>query len=204
LIFGVPAHWAWLSTLSSIDWVAEEANASLLGFFTRILSGPSIYCTLTPLVVAPDLIHPLWIFSILLIAGLTFVASRSGSRDAGDIDRDFALLLLAALLLSPLGWTYYLWLPLGPLVALLYNWWLQSGMTASPFSFFLSSWKHRLLLAAVPGLVWPVTELSRFQPHAWATISIGSIYFWSTFFLWAALIADWWVARGNAPTPYRA
>ena len=194
VIFGVPAHWAWLSTLSSIDWVAEEVNASLLGFFTRILSEPSIYCTLSPLVVAPDLIHPLWVFSVAVIGGLTFVAAKSGSMDAADIDRDFALLLLAALLLSPLGWTYYLWFPLGPLVALLRSWWLQAQGATNPFSFFVFSWKHRLLLTAVPGLVWPITELRLFQPHAWATVSIGSIYFWSTFLLWAALIVDWRIA----------
>jgi hypothetical protein len=199
LAFGIPAHWAWLSTLSSIDWIAEEMNASLLGFITRTLSAPSIYCTLTPLVVAPDLIRPLWIFSVLLIAGLTLVALRKGSSKATAVDRDFALLLLAALLLSPLGWTYYLWLPLGPLIALLHKWWLQFGMTTNPVSFFFLSWKHWLLLAAIPGLVWPVTELSRFQPHAWATMSIGSIYFWSTFFLWIALLADWWIAGEGTP-----
>jgi hypothetical protein len=175
-------------------------NASLLGFFTRSLSEPSIYCTFMPLAVVPELIHPLWVFSVLLVAGLTFVASRGGARDASDIDRDFALLLLAALLLSPLGWTYYLWLPLGPLISLLHKWWLRPRISANPFSFFPLSWKQRLLLAAVPGLVWPVTELSRFQPHAWATMSVGSIYFWSTFFLWAALIADWWATRGSVAT----
>lgn len=203
VIFGVPAHWAWLSTLSSIDWIAEELNASLLGFFTRILSEPSIYCTLSPLAVAPDLIYPLWVFSIVVVGGLTFAAARSGSTEAADIDRDFALLLLAALLLSPLGWTYYLWFPLGPLVALLRRWWLQAPASTNPFPFFVLSWKHQLLLAALPGLVWPITALSLFQPHAWATVLIGSIYFWSTFCLWAALIADWAMAGGTFAGAYR-
>jgi hypothetical protein len=125
---------------------------------------------------------------------LTFAALMSDASDI-SVDRDFALLLLVALLLSPLGWTYYLLFLLGPLSALFRSWWIETRTFGDLFS-FVASWRNRFLLAAVPGLIWPVTELNRWQPHAWATVTIGSMYFWATFFLWAALIADW-RARGG-------
>jgi hypothetical protein len=58
-------------------------------------------------------------------------------------------------------------------------------------------WRRRFVLLAVLGFACPIFATILFQPHGWATISIGSIYFWATFFLWLGLIADWFAAGGK-------
>ena len=247
LVFGVKAHWSWLEAVTAVDWTWAAMNASIFGILSRAL-GSSRCCS--PLVIAPGLIKPLWYASVGLVGTLTLAASTSNSttetrdrdRDRGEglithhsslithkiaVDRDFALLLLSSLLISPLGWAYYLWLPLGPLVALAVSWWPKTGSTgfqpacrqdvgapfttsrlASPRSCAVR-WRDGLLLVGITGLLWPVFATDLFQPHAWATVSVGSIYFWGTFALWSSLIVDWRVAasvglttveRGNTLT----
>src|SRR5207247_183245 len=195
------------------------------------------------------LIKPLWYASVGLVGTLTLAAStpnsttetRDRDRDRGEglithhsslithkiaVDRDFALLLLSSLLISPLGWAYYLWLPLGPLVALAASWWPKTGSAgfqpacrqdvgATPntcgagFQPAYRRWRDGLLLVGITGLLWPFFATDIFQPHVWATVSVGSVYFWSTFALWSSLIVDWRVAasvglitveRGNTLT----
>jgi hypothetical protein len=56
---------------------------------------------------------------IVAVAFVLLVTLAVVARDRGQpVDRSFALLLLCALLVSPLGWMYYLWLAAGPLAAL--------------------------------------------------------------------------------------
>ena len=98
-------------------------------------------------------------------------------RTALSLDRGFAALLLAAQLASPLGWVYYLWLILGPGWSLLQAW--QREFSVS---------RAALLSLSVPGLVCPVTLTLFGRAHPWAAPSIGSIYAWTTLFLWAAVV----------------
>jgi hypothetical protein len=127
------------------------------------------------------------------------VSLAAAAADSGDrgVDRGFGLLLLAALLISPLGWTYYWWLALGPMVAVVGSWW---GREACPERSPVPNggrWRRALLFVAVPGLVWPLPATFAFQPSAWTTVLPGSAYFWATLALWAALIADWHMAGGR-------
>jgi hypothetical protein len=196
VVFGVDAYRSWLATLAAVNWTLGDTNVSLLGFLTRNFSANAMFSSLVDL---PGVIRPLWLLGVGLIGVLTLIAAI-WSEDENAIDRSFALLLLAALLISPLGWTYYLWFPLGPFVVLLSSWHGAKrvvSMSTSP----TQRWRNWLLLAAIPGLVWPFLATGLLQPHPWATVVFGSIYFWSTLFLWSALIVDWWGARQAVPVP---
>ena len=184
-VFGWEAHRSWIAGLSAVSWEWVAMNASLLGVLKRVLA-PSAYYA--PLLDAPSLITPAWLLLSALIGVVTFAATAHEADDRA-IDRSFGLLLLAALLISPLGWTYYWWLALGPMVGVVAAW----RWHASP-----PSGRRALLLAAVPGLIWPLPATVWFQPNPWATVLHGSAYFWATLALWAALIADWRAAREPA------
>jgi len=189
-IFGWDAHRSWIAGLSAVTWEWVAMNASLLGFLKRVLA-PSAYYA--PLLDAPGLIGPVW---LVLCAAVGLVTLTIAATDSSDhtVDRSFAVLLFAALLISPLGWTYYWWLALGPMVALVAAWNpLAQGTTLSS----MARWRRALLLVAVPGLIWPLPATVAFQPNPWATVLTGSAYFWATLALWAALIADWRLAGGR-------
>jgi hypothetical protein len=184
-VFGWDAHRSWIAGLSSVSWEWVAMNASVLGFLKRVLA-PSAYYE--PLLDAPSLIAPAWLLLSGAIGVVTLAVAATDSDDQA-VDRSFSLLLFAALLISPLGWTYYWWLALGPMVLVVASW--RQG-TAQP-----GGWRRRLLLVAVPGLVWPLPATVAFQPSPWATALTGSAYFWATLALWAALVADWRVAGGR-------
>lgn len=192
LTFGPGSYWSWLTQLASVHWAWRSPNASVLGILTRSLSENPYF---TPVAVAPELILPLWLAAVTIIGGLTLVGvtfDRSGSA----VDRAFALLLSAALLISPLGWIYYLWLGLGPLVALAPGW--RKAPAAG-----VPRWQRRLLMLAVPGLVWPHFATFAFQPSAWPTPLVASAYFWSAAGLWGALLLDVWADNRRASAPSR-
>jgi hypothetical protein len=98
------------------------------------------------------------------------------------IDRAFALLLVAAQLLSPLGWVYYLWLPAGPIAA------LAVRRSRSDVRWF--SVRGLLGLVTIFGFVAPLPVLFSFQPRGWASVSFASAYFWATLSVWILLLLD--------------
>jgi alpha-1,2-mannosyltransferase len=202
LALGSASYSSWFPQLSSVHWGWRSANASIFGLLSRSLTENPYH---TPVVLAPDLIPALWLLAASIIGLLTFVVVTF-DRTSSSIDRAFALLLLAALLISPLGWLYYLWLGLGPLAALAVNWRRSAAPTAT-------RWRQRLLILAVPGLVWPHFATFAFPTHAWATLTLASAYFWSLAALWSATLVDSWAvdrqtecstgrpARGSAAQP---
>ncbi len=191
--FGWDAHRSWLAGLSAVSWEWVAMNASVLGFLRRVLA-PSMYYE--PLLDVPGLIVPLWLLLSATI-GVVSLAVAAGDRGARAVDRGFALLLLAALLISPLGWTYYWWLALGPMVAVVASWALREAQPERAYLPNTRRWRRALLLVAVPGLIWPLPATIAFQPSAWATVLPGSAYFWATLALWGALISDWHAAGGR-------
>jgi glycosyl transferase family 87 len=192
-VFGWEAHRSWIKGLSAVSWEWVAMNASVLGYLRRVLA-PSAYYV--PALDAPGLIGPLW---LILSGAIGIVSLAVAATDVGEraVDRAFGLLLLAALLISPLGWTYYWWFALGPMVAVVASWWGQDSRPERQPASIAERWRRALLLAAVPGLIWPLPATIAFQPSAWATAFPGSAYFWATLALWAALIADWRAAGGR-------
>jgi hypothetical protein len=185
-IVGPGSYWSWLSQLASVSWTWRGPNASVLGILTRSLGENPYYA---PLAMAPELILPLWLPAVALIAVLS-LGAVSFDRTTSAVDRAFAILLLAALLISPLGWIYYLWLAIGPMAALGIAWIREMARDQHGPDAGAARWRRRLLILAVPGLVWPHFATFLFQPHAWATPLVASAYFWSIAALWGATMLD--------------
>ena len=166
LVFGPGAYASWLGALSAVEWWWPPMNGSITGFLSRSLSPSPLF---TPVADLPGLIRPLaLVLSAAAVLGLLLSLARDRSAD-----RSFAGLLLTAQLISPLGWVYYLWFAAGPLLGL----WRSYGNRARPSS--------KLLLGlALPGLVCPLTYTIMWKAGL-ATVTIGSIYWWSTVCLWA-------------------
>jgi len=184
LTFGSAAYRAWYGALGqSGTWAWTVMNASVNGLFRRTFDAQPIA---SPIVVSP-LIASSWIVIAAVIVGVTLVLTIR-DRSPSAVDSAFALLLVAAQLVSPLGWIYYLWLPAGPIAALA----ARPGLTRALRRSRVGT--AAVLLAAV-GLAWPMPFLLAFQPHRWATVFIASIYFWATLATWVSLL----VARGETP-----
>jgi hypothetical protein len=97
-------------------------------------------------------------------------------RDEAGEDRAWAALLLAAILLSPLGWVYYLWIAVWPVAATIGH---------------ERPWAHPVardwwLLPGLAGWLWFRRMAAWGQPSVLATAVFTSMYFWALVSLW------WW------------
>jgi len=178
LVFGLESYSAWYRALGEAgDWTWAEMNASTLGIFRRSFDVQPI--GVTPVMVRPALVT-LWMPVAAAIGVVTLVATI-GDRSESSVDRAFALLLVAAPLMSPLGWIYYFGIGAGPVAALVFG----------PRRQHVRSWSS-ILVAAIAGvgLFWPHPLLGAFQPHRWATLFVTSAYFWGALAAWTWLVLD--------------
>src|SRR6266542_6104495 len=176
LVFGIDAYQSWYRAVAqSGDWTWLVMNASTLGFFRRSFDVQPI---VTPLVVRPGCVT-LWVLPAGMLVAVTLAAAIS-DKTRGATDRAFGLLLVAAQLMSPLGWIYYLWLPAGPVAVL----------ARSPQPPNVRRQNIVFAIIAAVGFCWPIPFLPAFQPHRWATLAIASIYFWATLALWSWMVLD--------------
>jgi len=104
---------SWRAAIEQITWSAHVANASLLALITRTLSVTPAILHATPVVDRPDLVQPLWWSSLVVVCAVT-AATLLWTRSR---DKVWAILLIASLLVSPLGWVYYATMFVGPLLA---------------------------------------------------------------------------------------
>jgi hypothetical protein len=162
---GVQAHLSWLSVLRMQNEAqGHTLNASIAGLIRRTLSVSPPVLHVTPIV-------PLAVTTWLIVAAdiaLVIMLLRARLRDR---DRAWSLLIVASLLLSPLGWAYYAPLVFAPLVAV----WPRMSTAAR--------W-----LAGAGGVLFCVPAV---PPDAvlnsFATLTWGSVYGWATLLLFAAL-----------------
>ena len=180
LVFGDGPLRSWLEVLASMNWSWVPLNGSVAGLLSRTLSDSPRF---VPVVEAP-LVS--WAVSLGAAAaiGLGALAVFARDRSPRAIDRAFAGLLLTALVVSPLGWIYYLFLAAGPLFA------LWRTFEARP-----SRARDALLVVAVPGLIWPVAMTGLWRMTPWGAPTFGSIYAWTMLALLGAVVAD---ARAEA------
>lgn len=164
-VFGLEAHRSWLQALGTTNWEWAAMNASLLGAISRWF-GESPY--FTPVASAPWIVRPLWLASAAAVAATSLILA-SRARGVAGVDYAFALLLVGALLVSPLGWVYYWWLPFGPVVAVLFK--------RRPSFFWL----------VAPLLLVPLGLVVGGEPDGWKTLTVGSAYFWGTLLVWASI-----------------
>ncbi len=189
-VFGMAAHAAWVRALDATNWTWAAMNGSTMGLVSRAFGQSPYYAPLSHL---PSVVTPLWLASALVIAGVSVLAA-SFDRSSESVDRAFFLLLMGSFLASPLGWVYYLWLPVPAAIALVLNARRRRAQTNARVR-----GRNLLLWLAVPGLVWPLPLILAGQPNPLATVTIGSIYFWTTFFLWCAAFVDGWAERCYQP-----
>ena len=105
---GIDAYRVWIDDLLSVTWAEHYLNASALGFVERTLSASE--WQQVPVVHAPKMVAPVW---VTLCVGIS-VATLWRVRSIPSVDAQFLLVTSAALLLSPLGWIYYLLVPHPP------------------------------------------------------------------------------------------
>ena len=125
LFFGFDSYVAYYHTCQQIKWAASNWNVSIYGFLLRLIGGNESNIALLPV---PGLINALY----PLLAGIFFVAVIQFLRPTGDIpaklkvDLDFSIIIIAMLLLSPLGWLYYF--PLLSIPLLILWQWAKTGI----------------------------------------------------------------------------
>jgi hypothetical protein len=156
--YGAGVFRAWLDALASVQWSYAVMNASWRGILARsfTVSGSAG----APIADSPAIVTPLFVVGAAAIVVVTFARTRRRT-----IDESWPALMAASLLVSPLGWVYYIW-------------WMLPGIKPS-----------RLLVAAP--LLWvPMVGVLWGQPSPWATISIGSVFFWGLLLAWAYAIGN--------------
>jgi hypothetical protein len=169
-VFGPGAYVEWLRQLPHVSWAGHYMNASWFSLVERALGDTEFQAFgHAPL--------PAWAISVAgaaVVAVVTFARIRPPAHAAPAIDREWACVLLAALLLSPLGWTYYVWIALWPLAALV----VQRAPWRAP------AWRDVWLLPGVAGWLWWGRMTAWGQPHPLATLTLASMYFWALLALW--------------------
>jgi hypothetical protein len=183
VVLGWPTFLVWVGLLRSIRWTGHILNASLYGFLERLIGDrPLSGWELSSIAHLPSLVVPLWMTGALVIVALSVLALRRGSHDDSNdrtsVDRLFALTLAASLLLSPLGWIYYLFFLVGPTVALISD------------TVWRTRWRLTALAAVAIAFTAPPGALALAQPSGFSTALLGSVYFWGLGCLWASLLGD--------------
>jgi hypothetical protein len=133
--------------------------------------GRSRYAVITH---APALVLPLATCLAVVVGAVTLMRSAHPRLEPERSDGDWAALLLAALLMSPLGWNYYVWIAVWPVAALLAHHapWRQPTM------------RDLWLLPGLGGWLWWGKMTDWGQPHVVATLTAASVYFWALLALW--------------------
>ncbi len=188
LVFGPQNHRSWLLVLSKAEsWAWLPLNASLYGTLSRTLTKNAMF---TPVVALdPRLVRAAWL-ALGIPAGLSALLRILYDRSSEGTDRAFGILLVGALLLSPLGWIYYFWLPVGPIAAMARDWWIERCkiVRGESTATVPSSWY--LFLVSMIGMATPTIFSLTAQPSAMATVLIASIHFWGLLLVWLALMID--------------
>jgi hypothetical protein len=169
LLAGVRLTLSWIETLRAIGEKASHVvNASWPALVARVFnvdrSQPEP--AFKPWAVAPTVEWWLSLGGVVAIALISaWTIRRSKNRDA-----QWAILAAAMLLMSPLGWMYYI-----PLLI-------------PPFAAVIPSSRHLTFFAIAGAILWvPSTVLARNTFGPLATATIASPYSWGLLLLWATL-----------------
>jgi hypothetical protein len=165
VVFGTGAYREWGRTLQDVAWEAGLLNGSIRGMLARM-------ALLHPTGLGPAAARVLWLLAASLVLVVTATSIR---RRRGCVDQHLVLLLAAALLVSPLGWTHYLVLALGPCAA------IASG-GRSPFP-SIGAW---LIVAGFTSLALPFPLLVYAWAHQWGGLTVASASFWGLLAVWLA------------------
>jgi hypothetical protein len=178
-IFGAASYGEWIATMARVHWTASPLNASLRGMFERWFTAGNPY--VLPLWLQPAVVPWLW---TLAVGAVCWLVLRLMVRLA-DIDLAWSLLIVTALVVSPLGWVYYLWVAIGPLTAVVPRLWNARD------------WRFEATFAAIVALCWFPRSLVLGIPNAFGTLILSSLYGWGMLLLWASLAREAWDAQAD-------
>ena len=189
LLFGLEAHADWFEGLSQSDrWVWLHINASIWGLITRGGTDNLLYEPLTEANMGS--LRLVWL-ALCVPLGLLTLTVAAYDHSPHAVDRGFALVLLAAVLCSPLGWTYYFWLPLGPAFAVAVSW-RRAPAGAWPGRSAPTCWRKGLLTVVALGWFCPVHGTLLLQESPLGTVTLGSLYMWAALSAWLVFLLDGW------------
>jgi hypothetical protein len=169
LVAGPHTYVSWLTALGDVPHGGGFHNASIEGLALRLFRGnpDTVVTPIQPLIVSHTLEQA------TRVVGIAFVVVTSAWAVARARNRDdvWATLSIAGVLLSPLGWMYYLPASIGPLTA---------AITRD------RRWPFAVVVGAL--LAVPISVLAGHRYSGVWTITIASIYFWCVLLLWAGLV----------------
>ena len=119
LLFGSQVYINYFETLHYLRWTASSWNASILGTLLRLFGGNHEPNTaLMPIPGLTEKIY-LFLFGLYLLFLSWFLVKKTSLNKTVKRDFDFCVILIAMLLLSPLGWLYYFPLLIIPIIVLM-------------------------------------------------------------------------------------
>jgi alpha-1,2-mannosyltransferase len=174
-VFGFGTYETWIRVLRQVEWPWAPMNASITGIVARAL-GPGPF--FEPLRMAPAAI-PVVSAILSTCAGILTLGLLAADRTSAAADRAYAGLVAAALLISPLGWAYYIPLLAGPAAA------LAVGARGRP-----STIRRVLMIGAIPGLVLPSLLTLAWAGTPLAGVTLGSVYGWTLLIIWGSVLTE--------------
>ncbi len=114
VLAGTEGSLAWISNIRHVTWSWHIFNGSVWGVGTRLLSRQDMVLAAqwTPLSESPA-----GALAVGVVGTALVMTALWRSLGRADIDRTYAAVSIAALLVSPLGWNYYLVTVFGPVLA---------------------------------------------------------------------------------------
>jgi hypothetical protein len=171
IVFGTHSYTEWSAALAGTSqWTYFEGNASIWAPWARAFEPQPEFA----FVDRPSVVAPSSIASAAAIGALSWWSLR---RRWHATDAEWSALWLAVVLMSPLGWIYYLWLGVGPLGGVIYGWWCDSERR----------WRS-LALGTLAILPFGTVVLG--QPSVIASFTVGSRYTWAVAVWWGMLLWD--------------
>lgn len=195
VVFGVETSRSWLQGMKAANgWAYLPMNMSVLGVLTRLFR-PSIYAHRLGNL-SETTVRDLWLV-ISAILGASTIVIAAAARSARRVDSAYGLLLTAAILISPLGWLYYFWLPVAPI--LIYVLKRKPGLEVRSSRERLPLASRRLLSVALVCCVCPCLTIRIKGGEGLISALQGTLQFWGLLFTWLALAID-----GAPPVAARA
>lgn len=166
LVFGVDALRDWVGVLAhQARMDTHFHNASWMGFAARALPAR-------------------WLPVSIFVAAAGVLVTVAVAYRAHSVDRAWLLMMIGALLWSPLGWIYYGWILMPPAVA----WALEGRMP-------------RLIWAGAMLWLWPPYTPALSEASAVVAGTAGSVYFWGLLFAWIGAAQGALAPTGREPLP---
>jgi hypothetical protein len=172
LLAGIRVTLSWIETLRAItEKTSHVVNASWPALVARMftLDLSQLEPAYRPFIVAPGLASALTIVGVAAIAAFSaWAIMRTENRDA-----QWAILAPSMLLMSPLGWMYYIPLLIPTLAAV------------------VPSMRRLALVVIAAAILWvPSSVLARNTFSPLATATYASPYTWGLLLLWATLCLE--------------